>query len=243
MTTDRANYGVDAPYVPTLMIAGGVVFTAVFLTGLVLGWGTGLETWWAVWAIVSLVSAASYLYTTRVGKIRCWSAILDQLELRGDERVLDLGCGRGLVLIQAAKRLPVGAAIGIDLWRGVDQSGNAIEVTARNAAAEGVSDRVQLNTGDMTKLPYDDASFDLVVSSLAIHNIPSAAGRATAIDEAIRVLRPGGRLAVADIRHVRAYARRLEQLGARDVRRRGLGWRFWYGPWMPTKMVTATKPN
>jgi SAM-dependent methyltransferase len=93
--------------------------------------------------------------------------------------VLDLGCGRGAVLTAVAKRLTTGTATGIDLWGAEhDQSGNAREATLANAEIEGVSARVRVETGDMRQLTFADASFDLVVSSLAIHNIPSRAGRA-----------------------------------------------------------------
>lgn len=94
----------------------------------------------------------------------------------------------------------------------------------------------------MTALPFADASFDVVTSSLAIHNIPAGADRAKAVDEAVRVLRPGGTLVIADFRHTRIYADRCRKLGLVGVARRSLGWRFWYGgpPWA-TYLVTATK--
>ena len=94
----------------------------------------------------------------------------------------------------------------------------------------------------MSAKPFPDASFDLVLSSLAIHNIEDAAARQKAIDEAVRVLKPGGRLAIADFRATAGYASRLRELGIKDVARRGLGWRMWYGgPWAATTLVTATK--
>src|SRR5690242_1981655 len=70
-----------------------------------------------------------------------------------------------------------GPGVGVDLWRNVDQSGNSAEATLRNAVAEGVADRVEVQTGDMTALPFEDNSSDVVVSSLAIHNISGRAGR------------------------------------------------------------------
>ena len=144
----------------------------------------------------------------------------------------------------AAQRLTTGRAVGVDLWRRVDQSGNSAEATRRNAIAEGVADRVELHTGDMTALPFEDNSFDVVVSSLAIHNISGRAGREKAIDEAVRVLRPGGRLMIADIRATRQHQAQLAKIGMSDVTRRGLGWRFWWGgPWAATRLVTATKPE
>jgi ubiquinone/menaquinone biosynthesis C-methylase UbiE len=191
-----------------------------------------------------LIILASYLYTTLRGKFVVWAELLDRLGLRGDERILDLGCGRGAVLLLAAQHLTTGRAVGVDLWRSVDQSGNSAEAAQRNAIAEGVADRVELHTGDMTALPFEDNGFDLVLSSLAIHNISGRAGREKAINEAVRVLRPGGRLMIADIQATRQHQAQLARIGMNDIARRRLGWRFWWGgPWGATRLVTATKPE
>ncbi len=119
----------------------------------------------------------------------------------------------------------------------------SMQATLTNAEPENVADRVELHTADMTALPLSDESVDVVVSSLAIHNIPTPAGRRRALDEGVRVLRPGSRLAIADLWETRQHAARLRELGWRNVKRRNLGWRMWYGgPWFPTRLVTATKP-
>jgi arsenite methyltransferase len=190
------------------------------------------------------LNAGIYVYTTRAGKFAVWAELLDRLELNGDERLLDIGCGRGAVLLMAAQCLPRGRAVGVDVWSTKDQSGNAEEVTRRNAALEGVAERIELHTADMRQLPFDDGSFDVVVSSLAIHNVPGAGQRAKALREAARVLKPGGKLAIADIRHTRAYARELAACGLKLTERRSLGYRFWYaaGPWAATRLVAAIKP-
>ena len=185
----------------------------------------------------------SFTYTTRRGKLLEWERILDSLHLAGDERVLDMGCGRGAVLTAVARRLTSGRVTGIDLWSTTDQSGNAREVALENASLEGVGDRVQIDTGDMRSLPYAEASFDLVVSSLAIHNISSNDERRKAIVEAFRVLRPGSRLVIADIKAAALYEKALRAIGASDVVRRRLGWRFWWGnPFAGTTLLTASKP-
>src|SRR5207247_7325499 len=103
-----------------------------------------------------LAILGSFLYTTLRGKFMVWAELLDQLNLRGDERILDLGCGRGAVLLLAAQHLTTGRAVGVDLWRRVDQSGNSVEATRRNAIAEGVDDRVELHTANMMALPFED---------------------------------------------------------------------------------------
>lgn len=187
---------------------------------------------------VLLASTGIYLHTTLHGKLRIWRRELDQAGLKGDERLLDLGCGRGAVLIEAARRLPTGHAVGVDLWSGKDQSGNRPEVTLANAAAAGVADRVEVQTADMTALPFADGSFDVVTSALAIHNIPSPEARYRAVDEAMRVLRPGGQLIVADFWPMaRKYAAHIGQGTLR-----GLGPGYWYGgPWLGVTLLHAVK--
>ena len=241
MSDTNADYGFDAPLVPALL--GGLGLLALAIGIVLLATGSSAGGGLLVMGAVMTASALSFVYTTRIGKFRWWAKILDGLALRGDEEVLDMGCGRGAVLVAVAKRVPRGTATGIDLWRSVDQSGNAPEVTTANATAEGVVDRVELRTGNMLDMPFADDHFDLVVSSLAIHNIRDRDDRRTAVDEAVRVLRPGGRLAIADIQAGKVYAERLTELGLLDVHRTSLGPTSWFGgPWMSTSLVTGTKP-
>ncbi|HEU0114568.1 MAG TPA: class I SAM-dependent methyltransferase [Thermomicrobiales bacterium] len=239
----RGDYGVDAPYVPISL--GGVGVFLVAVGSIVLRrrirW-PGIAA--AAGGCFFLTSAGWYLYASRRGKFALWADILARLGLRGDERVLDLGCGRGAVLLMAAQRLPRGKAVGIDLWHGADQSGNALAAAERNAELEGVNGRVEIDTADMRDLPFPDASFDIVLSNLALHNLPTATDRARAIDEAVRVLRPGGFLRIVDFRCTEEYAGRLRALRMADVSRRSLGWRSWYGgPWASMKLVSARKTN
>jgi arsenite methyltransferase len=236
----RGEYGYDAPYALLAFAALG----SASLIGAIVSWwnGRGPVVVLASYGAFFLANAVSFLYTTRRGKFQVWDEILDELHLGGDERVLDMGCGRGALLIAVARRLRSGQVTGIDLWSTRDQSGNSRDATLRNASLEGVEDRIAIETGDMRALPFADASFDVVVSSLAIHNVRSTSDRAQAVAEAWRVLKPGGQLAIADIRATAQYARTLRKLGATTLTRRGLGWRFWYGnPLAGTSLVTASK--
>ena len=245
----RGAYGFDAPYAPLLMTLGGACLLALSAWNLCSGEMNSTPRAIAAFApgvagLWLFLNAGFFVHTTRVGKFAVWAELLDRLDLKGDERLLDVGCGRGAVLLMAAQRLPRGRAVGVDVWSAKDQSGNAEQVTRQNAELEGVADRVELHTADMRPLPFEDGSFDVVVSSLAIHNIAGAGERAKALREAARVLRQGGKLAIADIRHTRAYAGELEACGLRITERRSLGVRFWYaaGPWAATRLVAAVKP-
>ena len=239
----RADYGYDAPYA-LIMFAMLTLLSALGALRLRVHGVARPATIMTLYGGFFLANFGSFLYTTRRGKFLEWNAILDGLGLNGDERVLDMGCGRGAVLTAIARRLTMGTITGIDIWSTTDQSGNAREVVLRNAALEGVKDRVRIDTGDMRALPYADGSFDVVVSSLAIHNIKGKADRERAIAEAYRVLTPGGRLVVADIRATALYERTLRALGAAAIDRRRLGWRFWWGnPIAATTLLTASKPR
>jgi ubiquinone/menaquinone biosynthesis C-methylase UbiE len=178
------------------------------------------------------------VWSSRFGKLRERDRLLDSMTWRGDERVLDVGCGRGLLLVGAARRVPQGKAVGIDLWRSEDQSGHHPDLTLENARAAGVVERAEVQSGDMQQMPFPDASFDVVVSSLAIHNISDRAGRAQAMREIARGLKPGGRAALLDFRSTAEYERALRELGWKDVRRTGL--HFTMFP--PVRWVTGTKP-
>jgi SAM-dependent methyltransferase len=244
----KADYGFDGDYRAVSARTVATVVGAVS-AGLLASAARSLTKGKPVAAAVTgttgasiITTAALFIRTTRVGKFEVWAQILEDLRLRGDETVLDLGCGRGAVLLAAAKLLPKGRAIGVDVWR-ADQTDNSRENTLRNAELEGVANRVEVRTADIADLPFDDNSVDVVVSSLVVHNISDPAARAKAIREAARVLRPGGRLALADIWATRTHVQQLRDLGWTDARRRGLGWRMWWGPGMGTHLITATKPE
>ena len=232
----RGSYGVDAPIGPLFM--GG-------LTTVYLGLAIASGRWRRFLPVLFMGTILGlYLHSTFRGKFLVWAQLLEQFKLRGDERILDLGCGRGAVVLMAAQYLTTGLAVGVDIWRTGDQSGNSIDATRRNAIAEGVADRVELHTADMKALPFPDNSFDVIVSSLAIHNISGTAGRKKAIEEAVRVLRPGGRLMIVDIRATGEYQEQLAAMGMEDVVRRRLGRRSWWGvAWAAVRLVTARKPE
>jgi ubiquinone/menaquinone biosynthesis C-methylase UbiE len=176
---------------------------------------------------------------SRIGKLRLRDALLSRIAWRGDEHVLDVGCGHGLLLIGAAKRLTTGRATGVDIWSQIDQADNQPERTVENARIEGVADRVDVRNGDARKLEFPDEVFDVVVSSLALHNIPDGREREHALREIVRVLKPGGHVAIVDIWKISQYWRVFREIGMDALR---LSWpSFWFV--VPSFVLTAVKPT
>ena len=136
----RGRYGVDGNYrlIPAPVLFAGYLLlclAAAVLAGLWLLTGRTLSgTGAAVVAFLLVAAGVNFRRFSRRGKFEVWARLLTGLGLRGDERVLDLGCGRGAVLLIAAKLVPGGSAVGVDIWR-ADQTGNSMQATLANVAS------------------------------------------------------------------------------------------------------------
>jgi hypothetical protein len=120
----KADYGIDAPgVVRNFALAGVAALVAgwfVFSAGGHVPGGFLLAA-----SLIFFVESGWMLFSSRKGKWLMRERLLDLAGLTGHEQVLDVGCGRGLILNGAARRLTAGGrAIGIDLWSRKDQSGN-----------------------------------------------------------------------------------------------------------------------
>lgn len=240
----KPDYGLDAPVVVRRLTLAGILFLGVGIALCVLP-ATSHLRWLRPWALRGVTSGVAFSATalvmvwgSKVGKLRLRDRILSTFTWRGDERVLDVGCGHGLMLIGAAQHLTGGRATGVDLWIAQDQAGNSAAATRENLVRAGVADRVELRDGDARSLPFADGSFDVVLSSWALHNIADSTGRLQAIREICRVLKPGGRVAVTDILYSSAYAAEFKRAGLVNVRRSWPNFLFV----TPTMTVFAEKP-
>jgi len=236
MSARRPDYGVDAPgVVRAFGIAAGVGIALAIV-------GLAVDLRWMFWVGIGVFAyfgllTGLHLRYSKVSKLRERTRVLDAARLVGHETVLDVGCGRGLLLVEAARRLSDGRAVGIDIWSLVDQSKNEPSAPLENARHEGVGP-VAISTADARDLPFAEQSFDAVVSQFAVHNIRSDEGRRRAIREIDRVLKPGGRLVVLDLARTHEYAAQLRDAGWDDVVRSGRTWRLF----PPARYVSGTKP-
>ncbi len=212
----KADFGIDAPSIVRNLTVCGVF--CLVASGFWLYFYSYNNILWSL-AWVSLFLGACLLVmglflilSSKYGKLILRERLLNFLQIKGDEYVLDVGCGRGLYLIGAAKRLKMGKAIGLDIWNSTDLSGNIKDNTILNAKAESVADRVEIKDGDARNIPFGNNIFDLVLSSFAIHNISKHVERQMAFKEIVRVMKPGAKLCIVDFKNENEYRDILIQL-------------------------------
>jgi ubiquinone/menaquinone biosynthesis C-methylase UbiE len=184
-----------------------------------------------------------FLFYVKFGKFHHRDRMLSLHSWRGDEEVLDVGCGRGLLLAGAAKRLTAlkgsGKVTGIDIWSNQDMGANSEAATRHNLELEGVSDRCTLLGVPAQEMTFADGSFDVVVSNLCLHNIYDGKLRRQAVQQIIRVLKPGGVTILSDYKHTAEYAGQLREAGLMVEGR-------WGNPlytFPPLRIVIARKPQ
>jgi ubiquinone/menaquinone biosynthesis C-methylase UbiE len=114
---------------------------------------------------------------------------IEYMQLAPGQSVLDIGCGTGTLAIRIKEAEPGVKIVGLDPDPQILRIAMA---KAHRASAE-----VGFKRGSAESMPFEDATFDVVVSSLAFHHLPRGVKR-TALKETIRVLKPGGRLLIAD---------------------------------------------
>lgn len=226
MEKGKIKYGVDAPLVPITCISVGIIVLGFWFPshGYLFAWIT------FIYGLSMIIGRIIFLHTSLRGKFLVWNKIIEGLNISKNSQILDLGCGHGTVLIKFAQKIDdSGKAIGVDLWRNVDQSNNSSVATEKNLKLANVDQRTDLITADMAELPLKDASFDFVVSSMAFHNIKPRQQREKALCEACRVLKNGGKLIIVDTgNNFKEYRKTLEEQKLIHIKLTVAGFNGWW---------------
>ena len=118
-------------------------------------------------------------------------AYLALIGLRPGDRLLDVGCGTGVVTRDAARRVAPGGRV-----VGIDPSPGFLAIARELAEREGLGELIEWRPGDVRALPFGDAEFDVVLAVTALSHVP---GGGEAVPELVRVARPGGRVGIFDL--------------------------------------------
>jgi arsenite methyltransferase len=217
---NKVNYGFDAPAIMRNLIIFGIL---VPLIGLLIPYFTEnimlkYISFLIIFIGITLLILGSSMYFYGIkGKFLMRDFLLEKIDWKGDEMVLDIGAGTGLLMNGAAKFLTTGKSIGIDIWRAEDLSDNTLQNALKNAEIEGVSDEIEIKTEDARILSFPDSSFDVVLSMFCIHNIDDKKEQEKACFEIARVLKPNGTALIGDYIPTHDYARYFEKAGLKVV--------------------------
>ncbi len=210
MMTPAPNYKLEIPaHFQHLLLVG--IASVVIGIGLLVG-AEALRLvavlLFAAGAVILGFEALLLIIVNNQARLNARRSIMQAVDWQGDEQVLDVGCGNGFLMLEAAKRLTTGHAIGIDVWveNSGGQSGQAVQ---QNARLEGVADRAEVQNVDARQMPFEEERFDVIMSSLALHHMGGDADREQALREMVRVLKPGGKLLLYDMFPMINLAERL----------------------------------
>lgn len=210
------DYRLRPPWYHQLLLLAGAVCAVVAIIMVREGLSLAAGALFVVAGLAATEALLLLIILNRRSRERARRDMIDCIEWRGSEQVLDVGCGNGIVMLAAAKRLTPGQgkAVGIEIWD--NKAGRQKESNLRrNAEIEGVADRIDVQQVDARKMPFAAHSFDVVFASLSLHHMRR---RRTALAKMMRVLRPGGAIVIYDVWPVaRHAAAALREFGATDI--------------------------
>lgn len=195
------------------------------------------QYWNLVWAVLIAAWLVIFIHTAVSGYPKIWRKLINRLNIAKDAQVLELSLGRLDNLLAVAHSLQQpGKVTGAGQWKGGLQKAQA------KVNAAGIADRVSLADTNVFNMTFTDRRFDYVLVDLAFHDITPAIERGRALQEASRVLKPTGKIVIADFAHIAEYRQILTNLGFNDVQAVTAGVNGWWGgPWAATQMVVAQR--
>lgn len=235
----KINYGIDAPKVIRNLVGIGILSIIIYI---LLSFNFFLQinffkpSFFSM-GVCLLIPGFLMLAYSKFGKFKHKERMLKLHQWRGDEKVLDVGTGLGLLLIGAAKKLNTGKSYGIDIFNSYDLSDNTIEQTKNNIRLENVADKTEIITENILKTNFSNNYFDVIASNLCLHNLYKPAERKQACNEIYRILKPGGEAIISDYKHTSEYKKVFEGLGMK-VEKTGT---YFFSTFPPLTIIKAIK--
>jgi SAM-dependent methyltransferase len=236
----QPNYGIDGPkFVRNVFILAIVLYAiAIFFLNTS---NTSINLLILSVCIISgtvlSVEGLLMLLYVKKGKLTHRNRILNLIDWKGNEIVLDIGTGLGLLAIGAAKKLITGKAIGIDIWNKDDLSENSAMKANLNAELENVAGKVEFRDGNILATDFPTDQFDVVLTNLCLHNVGDKENRKTACKEIHRILKPNGIAIISDFIHNREYKETLMSLGMKIEKKET----YFLNTYQPLTIIKAIK--
>jgi len=185
------------------------ILTIVSASILAIGIAAAALSWWfagLALIVFGLYLIITYGFSRLLTNQHAASELPAIVEIRGDEKVLDVGCGLGKLTNGVAKALRGGKVIGIDVWNKMKIRGSSPERAYENAKIEGVGDRVEFRYGNVLDIPFTNNYFDIVTARSVLNNVHGDINKSRALAEIRRVLQPRGRfLMLEPLRDLRGF--------------------------------------
>ena len=193
--TAAADYG---NWVSSKFIYGPAMLGALFLAL------SFLHPAFTIGAVLFFALAIYFVYARhtfsprgRNVQAKLWEVVLDHLDWDGKGQVLDIGCGNGALTIALVQRHTDARVTGIDTWGKAWDYSKA--VCERNAEDAGVAGRTTFQKASAADLPFEEGTFDAAISNFVFHDVNDTMDKRALVQEALRVVKKGGRFAFQDL--------------------------------------------
>ncbi len=236
----KINYGIDAPKVIRNLLAIGILLLlcSIFLPDdLFPPISTFLHRSSFIPGICLTITGLLMIAYAKIGKFNHRDRILNLHYWKGDENVLDVGTGLGLLMIGAAKKLSTGKSYGIDIFNTYDLSDNSIDQTKINAELEKVTQKVEILKENILKTNFKEDYFDVIVSNLCLHNLYKSEEKEQACIEIHRILKRNGKAIISDFKGISEYKKTFQKL---DMTFEKIG-TYYFDTFPPLTIIIATK--
>lgn len=149
---------------------------------------------------ITLILSYSYFqFSSRGGNFqsKIHDLIVKELSIQGSGKILDIGAGSGSLIIKVARKYQNTQLVGVDYW-GKDWEYSK-DQCIKNATIEGVNNRIDFIKASAAQLPFENNTFDAVISCLTFHEVKDEKNKILLIKEALRIIKPGSTFVFLDL--------------------------------------------